>query len=54
MSQAGDEWRYDLDKKKDGYTDGFANTSTNNWISLREQINSLIDRLDNSKAKRIS
>lgn len=46
MSSAGDEWRYDLEKKKDGYTEGYANTSTNNWITLREQVNHLIQKMD--------
>lgn len=36
MAKAGDEWRYKLNEKPGGYSIGYANASTNNWITLRE------------------
>ena len=49
MAQAGDEWRHKVNEKPDGYAIGYANTCTNTWITLREQVNEMISRVDNSK-----
>lgn len=42
MAQAGDEWRFKIDEKPDGYSISYANTSTNNWLALRDQVNQIL------------
>lgn len=45
MAQAGEEWRYKVNDKPEGYSRGYGNTCTNTWITLREQINDMLSRI---------
>ena len=50
--QAGEEWRHDLDKKPEGYTIGYANSSINAWKAHLVEINKAIKRLDNERKEK--
>jgi hypothetical protein len=54
MAQAGDEWRYKVDEKPEGYSRGYINACANTWITLREQVNDMIAKLTKRAAKQSS
>lgn len=53
MAQAGEEWRYKVDDKPEGYSRGYGNACTNTWITLREQINDMIAKLNQRAGEQV-
>jgi hypothetical protein len=49
MGQAGDEWRYDVAKKRISPQQAkqYANVAVNSWLFLKKEIETLLQKLEN-------